>query len=278
MRMLMSIVVIVVVFFLSMTLYVALTQSKYVYHPDRELASTPASVNLDFEDVSVETEDGATLHAWYVPCREVAKRLNLTLLFCHGNAGDMGDRVGSLVTFNRLGFDTLIFDYRGYGKSTGKPGEEGTYLDALACWDYLVNEREVRASRIVVFGRSLGGAIASWLAARAAPAALVLESVFSSALDMAHMMFPYLPARLICRFRYDNVNTVAEVDCPVLVAHGRDDRVCPFPHGRQVFEAAPAPKQFVELQGGHNDGGLDANPDYQQCLVAFLEQYVKREP
>ncbi len=274
-RMIGTILVIVVVFFSSMTLYVALAQSKYIYYPDRNVAYTPAVVGLEFEELSLKTEDGETISAWFVPCNNVERRQERALLFCHGNAGDIGDRIGSLVTFNRLGFDTLIFDYRGYGESSGKPTEQGTYNDALACWDYLVDQRGLSPGQIVVFGRSLGGAIASWMAEHSNPGALVLESVFSSVPDMAKVMFPLLPVGLFCRYRYDNEETVRNVRCPVLVAHSRMDRTCPYVQGQSVFQAANEPKLFVNMNGGHNDGGLDVSPAYQAQLLAFLAEHMR---
>jgi pimeloyl-ACP methyl ester carboxylesterase len=272
--MLVTILAIVVVFFVSTSLYVAVAQAKYVYFPDRHLAATPAEAGLAFEDITLTTEDGETIKGWFVPCTKGGEPAARTILFCHGNGGDIGDRIGSLQTFARLGYNTLIFDYRGYGESTGSPTEEGTYKDALACWDYLVDERGLRPSDIIVFGRSLGGAIACWLAAHANPGALVLESVFASAPDMAAMMFPLLPTRLFCRFKYDNKTNVARVRCPVLVAHSRADTTCPYPQAQRVFAAAKEPKLFVEMNGGHNDGGLDTNPEYPLKLVKFLEAHL----
>ncbi len=272
--MLVTILVTVVVFFVTTSVYVALAQSKYVYYPDRHLAATPAASGLVFEDVSVTTEDGETISGWFVPRVTDGKHAEYTVLFCHGNAGDMGDRVGSIQTFHRLGFNTLIFDYRGYGKSTGKPTEEGTYKDVLACWDYLVDERGIRPANIIMFGRSLGGAVACWMAARGNPGALVLESAFASAPAMAALMFPFLPTSLFCRFKYDNETTIATVQCPTVVAHSRSDRTCPFSQSQRVFSAANEPKLFVEMQGGHNDGGLDSNPQYQAQLVEFLKEHL----
>ena len=274
MHLLVTILVTVAVFFVSTSVYVAMAQAKYVYYPDRQLAATPAAAGLVFEDIAVTTEDGETIDGWFVPCTTDGSPAEYTIFFCHGNGGDMGDRIGSLHTFHRLGFNTLIFDYRGYGESTGTPTEDGTYKDALACWDYLVDERGIRPANIVVFGRSLGGGIASWMAARANPGALVLESAFASAPAMAAVMFPFLPTRLICRFKYDSEAAVAAVQCPVLVAHSRRDRTCPFSQSQRIFAAANEPKLFVEMQGGHNDGGLDSNPQYQATLKRFLGDHL----
>ena len=269
MHLLATVAVIVVLFFVLATGYVAIGQSKYVYFPDNDVVATPTSVGLAFEDLSLKTEDGESIKAWYVPC-EAAKNDAMTILFCHGNAGDMGDRVGTLQTFHKLGFNTLAFDYRGFGESSGEPTEDGTYLDAMACWDYLVDKRKDRPENIIVFGRSLGGAVACWLAVHADPAALVLESTFASIPAMAHEMFPFLPVSLFCRFKYDNVSNVADVHCPVMVAHGQKDRTCPYEHGRKIYEAANEPKQFVEIKGDHNDGGLNSNQHYQDDFMKFV--------
>jgi uncharacterized protein len=263
-----------VVCFVTQTLFVASSQSRYVYHPDCTIVETPAAVGLAFEEVTLPTEDGEQISAWYVPAKVGGEDVAPTILFCHGNAGNISGRLRSLQTFSTLGFNTLIFDYRGYGDSTGIPSEKGTYLDAMACWKYLVDERSVPPSRIVVFGRSLGGAIASHVAQAMRPGALVLESVFSSVPNMAARMFPLLPIRWFCRFSYDNESNVTNVQCPVMVAHSRSDETCPFEQGYRVYEAALEPKEFVEIEGGHNDGGLDSNPLYQVKLVDFIQEHL----
>lgn len=244
-------------------------QSKYLYYPDRDVSATPADEEMAYEDVSLRTQDGETINAWYVPAstnRETAP----VLLDCHGNAGDIGDRVWSIQTFHKLGLNVMIFDYRGYGKSTGKPTEKGTYLDAMATWDYLTTQKGFATNRVIVFGRSLGGSVASWLTEQVNPGALVIESAFTSAPDMAHRVFPYLPSRLLCRFKYDTLAHVRKIHCPVLIAHSRDDETVPFEHGRRLFEAANEPKLFVEMRGDHNAGGLDADPEYQRILAEFV--------
>jgi fermentation-respiration switch protein FrsA (DUF1100 family) len=164
-------------------------------------------------------------------------------------------------------------EYRGYGKSSGKPTEKGTYADAMAAWTYLTETRGTSADSIVVYGRSLGGAVAAWLAAQVRPAALAIDSTFTSAPDMAKRMFAYLP-RFICRFRYDTRAQLGNVACPVFVAHSRQDEMIPFEHGRLLFDAAPEPKTFLELNGGHNAGGLENSDSYQRALHAFVQRHV----
>jgi len=272
MHILATIVLVFLLLFIFLTIHVAADQAKYIYHPDRVISQTPAAAGLDFEDLSLKTEDGETIKAWFVPASENNIPANKTILFCHGNAGDIGDRIESLKTLNRLGLNTLIFDYRGFGKSSGKPSEQGTYIDATTCWDYLIDTRKINHENIIICGRSLGGAIACWLAATTNPAGLVLESTFASAPAMAHEMFPFLPVKLFCSYKYDNTATVSKIHCPLLVVHSKTDTVCPYKQGCRVFSAAKEPKQFVEIKGDHNAGGLNTNPNYQTELLKFITE------
>jgi fermentation-respiration switch protein FrsA (DUF1100 family) len=243
-----------------------------VYYPTKAVTGAPDALGMKFQDLRLDTPDGEKLQAWYVSAA-ATNRTAYTLLFCHGNAGNIADRLGSIRTFHDLGLDVLIFDYRGYGNSTGRPTEEGTRLDADTAWRYLTRVRVTPASRIILFGRSLGGAVAARLAAEVTPqpAALVLESTFSSAPDMGARMFPYLPIRLLSRFRYDTVAAVRKVPCPVLVAHGRGDSQIPFALGQKVFAAANEPKRFIEIEGDHNDGGMDSDANYREAFREFLK-------
>ena len=197
-----------------------------------------------------------------------------TVLFCHGNGGNLSDRLDTIVVFHHWRMNVFIFDYRGYGNSTGQPTEEGTYLDARAAWDYLTGARGIPADRIALYGRSLGAAVASHLAVDVHPPVLIMESTFTSAAEMAAVMFPWLPGRLVCRFRYDNMARIGRVRCPVLIAHGKGDRMIPYAQGRRLYEAASRPKTFVELGGDHNSGGLGIEPAYQREAKAFLLRHL----
>jgi uncharacterized protein len=259
----------------GLCLLVLFRQDRYVYYPDRVIDLAPDALGMAFDDVILQTQDGVRITGWWVPARPATpERPAHTVLFCHGNAGDIGDRVGSIKTFHDLGLNVLIFDYRGYGHSTGKPTEEGTYLDAQAAWNYLKAERGIPPHTIVVFGRSLGGTVASWLAEQTDPGLLFLESTFTSAADIAAGMFPLLPARWLCRYGYNAVDRVRRVRCPVFITHGRQDTMIPFRHAQRILKAAHEPKQLVELDGGHNDGGLDATPGAQAAFRAFLDEHV----
>jgi len=196
-------------------------QSRYIYFPERILLANPGSVGLDFENVSFETEDGVRLSGWFI-LKENARGV---VLFCHGNAGNISHRLESIQIFHRLRLSVFIFDYRGYGQSEGRPTEQGTYADAKAAWRYLVEERRINPNEIIVFGRSLGGAVASQLAQSHAPGALIVESAFTSLPDIAATIYPYLPVRLLLRFKYNTVEYITKVGRPVLVVHSRDDEI-----------------------------------------------------
>lgn len=251
-------------------------QSRLVYYPHigREITTTPMAYGLGFEPVNIPTEDGETLQAWWVPAPDAQRPPRGTVLFFHGNAGNISHRIDYLLMFGKLGYATLIFDYRGYGKSSGSPSEQGTYRDAAAAWRWLTQTRGIDPGEIVYAGESLGGAVASWLAISHAPRALLLLSTFTSAPDLGARIYPYIPVRLISRFRYDNLSRIRQIRVPVLVAHSRDDDIIPFAQGREIFDAANEPKQFLELRGGHNDGFVFAREEWVKALAGFLERYA----
>jgi len=249
---------------ISLSLF--LLQDRLVFYPTAQLDATPAAIGLDYEEVRVTTRAGHRLHGWFVP--GPGER---TVLFFHGNAGNISHRLESLAIFHRLGLSTFLFDYSGYGESEGSPSEAQTYDDAESAWSHLVTTRSIEPGRIVLFGRSLGGAVAAWLAARVTPAALIVESTFTSVPDMAAKLYPWLPVRLLARIRYDARAHVAAAHAPVLVAHSPGDEVVPYAHGRALYEAAPEPKAFLELRGGHNDGFIVTGEDYMLGLARFLE-------
>jgi fermentation-respiration switch protein FrsA (DUF1100 family) len=253
---------------------VFLFQSRLVYYPEigREVAVTPKAYGLAFEPASIRTSDGETLQAWWVPAEDARG----TVLFFHGNAGNISHRLDYLQMFHRLRYSTLIVDYRGYGGSTGSPSEEGTYRDAEAAWDYLRNARGVRAQDLVVAGESLGGAVATWLAARIGPRAVLLFSTFTSATDLGAEIYWFLPVRLISRLGYDNLANLKRIGSPVFVAHSRDDDIVPYAHGRKLFDGIGGPKAFLEMRGGHNEGFVFARKEWVAELAAFLERHASK--
>ena len=254
--------------YVGLALLLIIFQSSLVFYPeiDREVVATPSQVGLPYENLHLETSDGVDLHGWYIP----APQSRGTVLFLHGNAGNISHRLDSVRMFHRLGYSMLIFDYRGYGNSSGKPSERGTYRDAEAAWRYLTEQRHIPSCRIVLFGESLGGAVAAWLAALQKPAALVIASGFTSVPDLGQRLYPYFPVRWLARIRYDAREYLRSVTAPVLIAHSPEDEIIPFELGRALFAAANSPKQFLELAGGHNDGFISMRESWVRVLEDFL--------
>lgn len=248
--------------------WVYVFQERMVYFPAAVLDATPAEAGLSYEDVALTAADGTALHGWFVPADGAARG---AVLFCHGNAGNIAGRLDTLGLLHGLGFHVLLFDYRGYGRSEGQPSERGTYRDAEAAWKHLVEARGVAPECVVVHGRSLGGGVAAWLAARRNPGALILESTFTSMREMGKRAYPFLPG-FLARIRYDTLDALDEVACPLLVAHGAGDELVPVEFGRRLYEAYDGPKRFLPLRGGHNDGYLVTGGAYVQAVDDFLRE------
>ena len=273
MRTIAGLVAIAAAVYVLLALFLYLMQERMVFlasMPGRTLKVTPRDIGFEYDDVALQTSDGVSLHGWYV----YADNPRGTVLFLHGNAGNISHRLDSIAVFRELGLDTFIIDYRGYGQSEGKASEEGGYKDADAAWQYLVSERGKDSAKIIVFGRSIGGGIAAWLATRKKAAALIVESSFTSAVDMASHIYPFMPVRLITRLKYPVVDYVTQAVCPVLVVHSRDDEIIPFAMGEALYRAAPAPKAFLELRGGHNDAFILSRGHYREELGAFITKYL----
>ena len=273
MRTLVNILIFAVSMSLVLMLMLYLLQSRMVFLanvPGRALTASPGDIGLDFEDVSLTTPDNEVLHGWYVPATDSVG----TVLFFHGNAGNISHRLDSIDIFNELKLDVLIFDYRGYGQSSGKASEQGTYIDAHTAWDYLVDERDIAPEKIVIFGRSLGGAVASWLAARTTPGVVILESCFTSVPDMAERLYPFLPARKLSRLQYPVIEHVKLISSPLLVVHSQQDEIIPFDMGQAVFAAAPEPKEMLMISGDHNGGFLLNRHQYQSVISTFLDRHL----
>ena len=250
--------------------WIYLTQDRLLYFPLRDLDADPSHAGLAFEEVQLTTADGVRLHAWYLP--HPAPRG--ALLFLHGNAGNISHRLDSLAIFHRLGLATLILDYRGYGQSEGTPDEPGTYLDAEAGWRHLAKARGFSPERIVLFGRSLGGAVAAHAAARHRPAALIVESTPTSIVDLGAELYRWLPVRLLARNRYQAAEALLDYPGPVLVAHSRSDEIVPFHHAERLLAALGPRGRLLPLRGGHNDGFLATGPAYLDGLDAFLAEVL----
>ena len=256
--------------YLGLMLFMYLFQSQLVYFPSRRIEITPEQAGLNFEDLYFTAEDGTSLNAWYIP----AESTRTTILFCHGNAGNISNRLESIEQFHRLGLNVFIFDYRGYGQSKGSPDEEGTYQDAFAAWQYLIERKDLQPNEIIIFGRSLGGAVATWLATQTEPLGLIIESSFTSIPNLASKVYPFIPVRLLSRFQYNSEENIKRIKAPVLVVHSRDDDIIPFDHGKSLFARASEPKRFLEINGLHNDGYLISENDYLSGIAAFMRNHL----
>jgi fermentation-respiration switch protein FrsA (DUF1100 family) len=244
-----------------------LFEKQLVYHPSRGHDVSARELGLAHETVALTAEDGVKLDAVFLP----AKDPRVTILLAHGNAGNLSHRLDRTIFLqSELGASVLLFDYRGYGRSEGAPDEDGTYRDARAAYRWLVEERGVRPDRLVLFGESLGSAVALDLALAHPCRALVLESPFTSVPDMAAVVLPFLP-RAFVRTQYDNLGKIARLRVPLLVLHGERDEVVPFAQGRRLFEAAPEPKRFYAIAGaGHNDTYIVGGAAYWHAVSEFL--------
>lgn len=241
-------------------------ESSNLYFPDRTLTAHPGSFGLAFEELDLTAADGVRLHGWWAPNAAESP----AVIVCHGNGGNISHRLDKLMILRRAGASVLLFDYRGYGRSAGRPHEAGLYKDAEAAYDWLVETKGVPASRIVFYGESLGAAVALELALRRQGAGLIMDSSFTSTADMGRTIFPFLPMEKIVSQRYDNAAKIGRLKIPLLVMHSPQDDIVPFAMGKSLFDAAPAPKRFFEMKGNHNEGFLDSGKPYENALRDFL--------
>jgi fermentation-respiration switch protein FrsA (DUF1100 family) len=267
----MNIIAILLVFYLAFLITIYFIQDRMLYFPEREIRHTPKDIGLDYEDIYISTKDKISVSAWYIP----AENEKGVLLFCHGNAGNISHRLESISLFHSLSLSVLIFDYRGYGKSEGKTTEKGTYLDAEAAWDYLVNVKGKSPGKIILFGRSLGAAVAADIALKKSPAGLIMESSFLSVPEMGKKYYPWVPVKLLSKFDYSTIDKIHLISCPKLIIHSPDDEIVPFEHGRTLFEKAVQPKEFLQIKGGHNEGFLISGELYREVLKRFINQCLK---
>jgi fermentation-respiration switch protein FrsA (DUF1100 family) len=247
-------------------------EHRFIFHPDKSIHQTPGDVGLIFDDVYFSTTDGIRLNGWHIPYPRAQK----TLLWFHGNAGNISHRVQNIkLLHDKLRINTFIFDYRGYGRSEGKISESGTYLDGLAAVELLRQRYHVAPRQLAIFGRSLGAAVAAETATRFEILALILESPFVSVPEMAAAVFPLLPIGPLLATQYNTLEKVPRVKSPLLILHGDRDEVVPFSQGLKVFEAAAEPKRFHTIAGaGHNDTYLVGGNAYFAALREALEWSV----
>lgn len=256
-------IVIVAIFLLG---YLRYFEHKSIYFPDREIELVPDSAGLSYEDIYLDTDDGVKLNAWFIP----AEGSRYTILFLHGNAGNISHRMEKILTLNSMGLDIFILDYRGYGRSKGRPSEEGLYIDAQAAYDYLISRKDISSERIIIYGESLGGAVAIDLALQRKVKAIITESTFSSIEDITKTVYPLLPSFLIAS-KFDSLKKIKDIKIPKFIMHSKDDNIIPFGQSLKLYNDAPEPKKHFELKGGHNTCHLESRELYISGIREFID-------
>ena len=241
----------------------------FIFFPGREIDQTPRDVGLPYKDVFFKNSDGVRLNGWWVE-KENARG---TLLWLHGNGGNIADRVYPLKLFyDFFPLHLFIIDYQGYGRSGGNPSEEGTYQDAEAALAYIQRQGIPKESKLIYYGQSLGAAVAVELAMRRPPDGLILEAPFTSIKDMARVAYPFLPLSFLIRTEYNSLSKIGKIFCPVLILHGDRDEIVPWEQGKALFDAANEPKTFSTLPGaGHNDTYIVGGELYIRELGRFIQ-------
>ncbi|MFP4034202.1 MAG: alpha/beta hydrolase [Desulfovermiculus sp.] len=246
-------------------------QDKMVFFPDPHLVGNPGDIGLDYEDVWIESAEGYSLHGWFVPGPKDNARA--TALFLHGNAGNISHRLEMLKIVHQLGLNCLMLDYRGYGQSQGSPSEQGLYRDAEAAWNWLVEEKGQSSRDIICWGRSLGGPVAAYVARDKSPGALIIESTFTSMPELGQKLYPFLPVKAMSRMNFPTLDYIRGLSCPVLIVHSPEDEIVPFVFGEKLYQAANEPREFLQIQGGHNEGFLVSGDKYIRGLRDFMHRF-----
>lgn len=243
-----------------------------VFIPAKTMYAHPGTVGLPFEQLWLTASDGARLRAWWIPGPSAEAPVILCL---HGNGGNISMRTDKIKIFHDAGAAQLWFDYRGYGESSGSPNEPGLYRDALAAWAWLERVKTVPAARLVLYGESLGCAVAVELATHVPAAGLIVESGFTSIKDMARVVLPWFPVRL-AKLRFDSLAKLPRVAIPTLILHSPEDDIIPYEQARRNYAASGAAKKtLVQLKGSHNHGFLDTGPAYGAAIRDFLVSLSK---
>jgi len=248
-------------------LYVRYLERNSVFFPEKEIPMTPQDVGLTFEDVYFKAQDGIQLNGWLIKASEATE----TLIFFHGNAGNISGRLGKIQLFHQIKVNVFIVDYRGYGKSEGVPSEQAMYKDAVAAYDYLAARDDIDSKHISTYGASLGGAAAIDLATKRPLAGIIIDSSFSNAADMAKTVYPFIPSFLLS-IKLDSLSKIKDVKVPKLFFHSRGDQTVPFRLGRKLFDAAGEPKTFIEITGDHNDDRVEDAEKFLGGIKEFLGQ------
>lgn len=264
----MKIILYLIVIFVLFIVFIRYLERTSVFYPDQILTTTPRDLGLPYEDVFIQTQDHVMIHGWLIKSPSAKS----TLIFFHGNAGNIGDRLGKIDLFHKIGLNVLIIDYRGYGKSEGRPTEQGIYQDATAAYDYLISRSDMKGQNFISYGASLGGAVAVDLAIKRALSCLIVDSTFSSAADMAKRIYPFIPSFFI-QTKMDSIGKIKNITVPKLFIHSVEDQLVPIALGKKLYDAAPGPKEFIEIIGDHNDGYFQDQEKIKNRMTAFLKSW-----
>jgi len=257
------------------TVLLAGCENSLIYHPEKYPVGLwdTSNMPLPVQDVWFKAEDGVKLHGWYIPSEEAVA----TLLFFHGNAGNITHRLENIFFLHHLKLNVFIFDYRGFGRSEGDPDEEGIQLDSQAAYDMVLTQPGVSLSSLFVFGRSLGGAFAAYTASKNPAAGLILESTFTNAVDMADKLMPIIPSWYISA-ELNTLRHVENLKIPKLFIHGTSDAIIPFTLGRELYKAAPQPKEFYSIVGaGHNNTWSVGGKEYFDTIKEFVTRVQEKQ-
>jgi len=257
-------IVLAVILFLA---YVKYIESRSVFFPTKEIELTPEDINLDFQESYIQAGDGCIIQGWYIPARNA----KYTILFFHGNAGNISNRLDKISLLNNIGLNLFIIDYRGYGRSHGKPSEKGLYLDAKSAYDYLVSTRKARPEQIIIYGESLGTAVAVNLASESKVGGIILEGAFSSARDIGKILYPFIPSFFFSN-KFNQQNKIGQIKVAKLFLHAKNDEMIPPGLSKKLFDRAGGPKHFVELTaGGHDSAFIDSKEEYLSSIKSFID-------
>jgi len=249
-----------------MAIFAKYLERRNLFFPFKTIEYTPKLAGLSYEDIYFATRDNKKINGWFIP----AKDAKYTILFFHGNAGNISHRLDKIKIFHDLGLNIFIIDYRGYGKSEGSPSEAGLYLDAKAAYSYLVDNCKMKSSSIILYGESLGGAIALELATKVNASAVITEETFTSMRDIAKDIYPFLPSFFVSD-RFNSLSRIEKVSIPKLIIHSKDDKMIPFSNAQKLYDKAKEPKALAAINGSHNDAFIESEKNYKNYIREFIK-------
>ncbi len=245
--------------------YLRYMERRTLFYPYKVIECLPSEFGFSFEEAVFKSVDNKDIHGWFIPYEGATK----TILFSHGNAGNISHRLEKIKILHEFGCNVFIFDYRGYGKSRGSPSENGLYKDAQAAYNYLL-AKGIAPENIIGYGESIGGAVIIDLAEKNKFMALVLEGTFSNAKDMAKLVYPFIP-HWIFSSRFDSLSKIRGINAPKFFIHSINDEIVPYDLSKKLYENAPGPKEFLQVRGGHNSCFFESESLIKEKAGAFIK-------